>query len=210
MSKEFVFLACGWGLWCVLHSLLIAPRMSTLLVSLLGRYRYYFRLLYNLFAGVTLAPLMVVTAMMDGGRVFSWQGAWHILRFAMLTVALLLFSSGARYYDFGFFLGIRQIRERRQPKLLADSQQFSRNGALGIVRHPWYLGSLLVLWSILPAYHLASVVGAVVLSLYLVVGTFLEEKKLVADFGEAYRSYRHEVSMLIPVKWIRTLFQRKN
>ena len=34
--------------------------------------------------------------------------------------------------------------------------------------------------------------------LYLYVGTWLEEKKLVKQFGKKYKKYQEEVPMLIP------------
>ena len=37
-----------------------------------------------------------------------------------------------------------------------------------------------------------------VLTLYVIVGTMLEEKKLVLEFGEIYVKYKQEVPMLIP------------
>jgi protein-S-isoprenylcysteine O-methyltransferase Ste14 len=43
-----------------------------------------------------------------------------------------------------------------------------------------------------------------VFTAYVVVGTLLEEKKLVAEFGEEYRSYQRRVSMLVPLKWAGT------
>ena len=46
-------------------------------------------------------------------------------------------------------------------------------------------------------------ITAGVLSVYLVAGAFLEERKLVREFGEPYRAYRRRVSMFLPFKWIR-------
>ncbi len=42
-----------------------------------------------------------------------------------------------------------------------------------------------------------------VLTAYLVIGTFLEERKLVVEFGDQYRQYQREVPMLFPVKWMK-------
>jgi protein-S-isoprenylcysteine O-methyltransferase Ste14 len=36
------------------------------------------------------------------------------------------------------------------------------------------------------------------LTLYVIIGTWLEERKLVLEFGEAYLQYQKEVPMLIP------------
>jgi hypothetical protein len=41
-----------------------------------------------------------------------------------------------------------------------------------------------------------------------VIGTFLEERKLVREFGDRYRKYQAEVSMFIPLKWLQTKLHR--
>jgi protein-S-isoprenylcysteine O-methyltransferase Ste14 len=56
------------------------------------------------------------------------------------------------------------------------------------------------------ATRISTTLAGVILSLYLVVGTILEERKLVAEFGESYRAYQREVSMLVPWKWLSTAF----
>ncbi|RPH38077.1 MAG: DUF1295 domain-containing protein, partial [Desulfobulbaceae bacterium] len=74
-------------------------------------------------------------------------------------------------------------------------------GVFGLTRHPWYLGSLLLIWSILPGYSAVDLLVSTILSVYLVIGTFLEERKLLAEYGDAYRRYQHQVPMMLP--WIR-------
>jgi len=39
------------------------------------------------------------------------------------------------------------------------------------------------------------------LSVYLYVGTFFEERRLVHEFGDAYREYQRQVPRLIPAPW---------
>jgi protein-S-isoprenylcysteine O-methyltransferase Ste14 len=43
----------------------------------------------------------------------------------------------------------------------------------------------------------------VILSSYLIVGTYLEDKKLIWEFGEKYLIYQKRVSMLVPYKWLK-------
>jgi protein-S-isoprenylcysteine O-methyltransferase Ste14 len=50
---------------------------------------------------------------------------------------------------------------------------------------------------------MAALVGNGVLTVYIFVGTLIEERKLVHEFGDAYRSYQERVSMFVPLKWIR-------
>ena len=65
------------------------------------------------------------------------------------------------------------------------------------VRHPLYLGLLLSLWAV-PAMSAGHALFSAGLSAYIFVGISLEERDLVAQFGERYRRYAAEVGMLLP------------
>jgi len=65
------------------------------------------------------------------------------------------------------------------------------------VRHPLYACILAVLW-FRPEMMADGLLLAILWSGWIVVGTVLEERDLVADFGDAYRRYQREVPMLVP------------
>ncbi|TKB11834.1 isoprenylcysteine carboxylmethyltransferase family protein [Desulforhopalus sp. IMCC35007] len=191
-----------WICWCVMHSLLIEPAVAGRIKKRLGRYAGFYRLMYNLLSGVSLLPLVWFTLADGGAIVFSWSGPAVVLRFICIVLALLCFFEGARGYDMGSFLGVKQIRENEDSLLLGGDASFSEFGVFALVRHPWYVGSLLFVWSILTTYHEKSFAVAVILSVYLIVGTFLEERKILAEHGEMYRRYKERVSMFVPLKWL--------
>jgi protein-S-isoprenylcysteine O-methyltransferase Ste14 len=79
----------------------------------------------------------------------------------------------------------------------ATSDRLQTHGPYRLVRHPLMTGLLLCFWctSTFTAGHLLWAVG---LTGYILLGTFLEERDLVARFGAAYRSYAARVPAFFP------------
>ena len=72
---------------------------------------------------------------------------------------------------------------------------------LGLIRHPYYTATILLFWS--GDLDTTGLVINVVVTVYVVIGTWLEERKLVHEFGDRYRDYQRSVSMFVPWKWVR-------
>lgn len=79
--------------------------------------------------------------------------------------------------------------------------EFRADGPFGIVRHPIYLGWVLMVFAT-PTMTTSRLLFAVVSTLYLVIAIPLEERSLIAVFGDKYRAYQHQMRWrLIPGLW---------
>ncbi len=193
-----IFLCSLWIAWCVLHSLLISSYAHTTARILLGRYFGLYRLSYVLFSVVTLVPVLCYQYSLPQHVIFDWHGHWRLLPAGLLVYAAVLFYLGSRVYDMSYFLGISQWRQSRRAEAPAPLP-FHCDGILGYVRHPWYSGGIAFLWGAGPNSDV-SLPGKLILSAYLVIGTFLEEKRLQKELGAPYIAYCRTVPMLIPWK----------
>ena len=158
----------------------------------------YYRLAYNSFSIFTLIPVVVYQQLLDERIIFFWSGPWLLLKFSMYLVSFILFYGGYRVFDMQYVLGIRQIDEMRGGRKI-KALNFNTTGILKYVRHPWYSGAILLIWAFGPISDV-SLVSKIILTAYIIIGTFLEEKKLIHEIGEPYLKYRKKVPMFIPWK----------
>ncbi|MCJ7499549.1 isoprenylcysteine carboxylmethyltransferase family protein [bacterium] len=200
LNLEYIYLALLWTIWCAIHSLLISRVVVSRLKERYGdRYRFY-RVFFNLVSIVTLVPVLIYSNSLRGDPFFSWSGAWRPVQLFLAMGAIALFYTGGKHYDLWQFLGVRQVRENESRKGLTETGGIDTSGILGVIRHPWYTAAILIIWA--RPLNIPVLVTNAVLTSYLFVGTVLEERKLVAEFGEEYRNYQKRVPMFFPWKRI--------
>ena len=199
---KFALLALIWLMWCFLHSAMISLTVTGYLRHHLGdRFRYY-RLVYNGVALLTLVPVFLYAHSVQTEPLFSWEGYWRIGQVLLLAASLFLFLAGGRNYDGLTFLGLRQLRDRSSCTGLTETCELNTRGILGVVRHPWYAGGMMIVWA--GDLDVSALVTNLILTGYFIVGTLLEERKLSIGFPEAYKEYQQRVSMFFPYQWLKS------
>jgi methanethiol S-methyltransferase len=112
-----------------------------------------------------------------------------VLGFVLVLTSTFLIN---HFELFGLHQVANNLTGRDMPK-----PRFRTPLIYGFVRHPIYLGFIIAFWAA-PVMTQGHLLFAAVTTAYIFVGIFLEERDLVALFGDEYRRYRKTVSMLIP------------
>ncbi|WP_404382095.1 methyltransferase family protein [Caenispirillum salinarum] len=159
------------------------------------------RLAYNLFAVVHVGLVLAVGwwALGDAPS-FALPGWLEALMLAVSALGLILLLVFARSYDLGRFAGTHQLRMARREDAsaaeAADDEPLQTDGIHAWVRHPLYSAAFLVLWG--RAVDPLGLATAVWASLYLLIGSRFEERRLLRLYGEAYARYREKVPAFVP------------
>lgn len=179
-------------LWGVVHSLLASMETKDFFRRTLGNgFMKSYRLLYNLFAVVSFVPVLYLMLTLPDDPLYQIPAPFNfIMRVGQVLSVVLLFVAVFQT-DLLSFAGLRQLFEEQKTGPLIT------NGLYRFVRHPLYTFSLLILW-LSPNISVNSFVVYLALTIYVLVGIFFEERKLLREFGAAYAEYRAVTPMLIP------------
>jgi protein-S-isoprenylcysteine O-methyltransferase Ste14 len=199
MSNNLFYISLSVLGFAVVHSLTASISFKVWLRNKLGEafFEGWFRLFYNILSTVTLAPILLL-AVGEGTLLWTIKGNIVYLFQFFRLVALFGILISFHQIDWKSFIGIRQALAyyRKVPAPTAP-ERLVISGIYRFTRHPLYLFSILFLWC-KPTMPLPWFVFSSVATLYFLVGSLLEEKKMVQLYGNQYREYQKTVSWLIP------------
>lgn len=201
MWSDLVTLGLCWVAYGTAHSILAAPFVAERMKQWGGAAAAYYRLTYNVLSIVGLIPVLWFSASIHVSPLLQWVWPYTLIQYLCWALGIFIFALGMRGYDGREFLGLRQVAAYRAGFPNASPPVLTISGIHRIVRHPWYLALLLLLWA--RDVSAVTLVTNGVLTAYLFVGTYFEERKLVTAFGDSYRHYQETVSMFFPVKWLK-------
>ncbi|WP_047278138.1 methanethiol S-methyltransferase [Pseudomonas lundensis] len=154
------------------------------------------RATYVLFSSAVLAlmiwlwqPVSITVWRFESPLAVALLTSVYWLGWALVLVATFLISHLELF-------GIKQALDTVL-RLKAPDTSFKTPLLYKLVRHPMYAGFLMAFWAT-PHMTVGRLVFAVTCTLYIVIGSRLEEKDLLELFGDPYRRYQQRIGRLIP------------
>ncbi len=189
-----IIYAISWLIFAAVHSLLARQKIQKTLETV---FHSYYRLAYNILAFCKIITVLYIGKLwMSDMRLSSLNNSTLI--FSMYSIQLLgvfILALSLLAYDVGRFSGITQALHGEK---VTDpcKEPFQRKFLNRWVRHPLYTGAFLVLWG--GAVSELGIWTAVFGTLYLIIGTRYEERKLLKLYGAEYHIYQQEVPRYFP------------
>jgi protein-S-isoprenylcysteine O-methyltransferase Ste14 len=182
------------GLFAIQHSVMARPAFKRWWTRFVPK--SVERSTYVLFASLALllmywqwrplpAPVWTVS---DPLASVALQGVFWA-GFGIVLISTFLIS---HFELFGLYQVIARYLNRTSPET-----RFHTPGFYRYVRHPIYVGFILAFWGT-PTMTVGHLVFAIATTGYILLGIWFEERDLIDQFGDRYRSYRARVGMLFP------------
>ena len=173
-----------WVAYFAIHSILASGRVK----KALGEPSWY-RLFYVFISIATLVPVFIYGLGIESKYLFQISVATKIPSVGLGYAAYFIFRKAAKSYNLKAFIGV--AKETRS--------ELKTDGILSKMRHPFYTATIaIVLGFFLWSPTVSNLVLVLTWIAYLPIGIWLEEKKLIDLFGDAYLDYKKQVPALFP------------
>lgn len=202
LNTGTIYLISASILWGVLHSTLASHPVKAVLRRIAGDLAFdrLYRFSYNVFAVCSFYPIAMMLYTFADRPLYSIPSPWVYLTVIVQAIAAMVLISAVVQTGAAEFTGWEQLSstdEVKPPVLMTD-------GWYAHVRHPLYVGILIFAW-LIPEMTVNRLTLLIVFTLYIFIGAWFEERKLLKDFAPAYAEYMARVPMFIP-----KIFPRKS
>lgn len=188
---DHLIYALMWFGFASSHSMLAGAEVRRGIGRLAGRAH---RLVYNALALVALLAVLATGRWLAGSALpFVMPLALHWVMNVAVITGLVLGWVAIRSYHLGAFIGTAQLRGTDD-----TAAPLAVSGLHRWMRHPLYSAVLLIVWGM--ARSELDLATACWVTLYLIIGSRIEEQRLIARYGDAYRRYRSATPAFLP-RW---------
>lgn len=191
LAQPYITLILLWIIFAIIHSGLASAFAMEKIGAWLGK---YYRPVYSLLVLIVL--FILIHYHYAAINTIMWRPHW----IEKLLAGILLITGFAAvaislWNNLLILSGIAGLMNTPAP------QTFESGFLHRYVRHPLYTGVLFLLWGIFLGYpYMNNLISAVFYTLYMFIAIYFLERKLVAQYGSSYQTYRATVPMVLPLK----------
>jgi len=190
-------LILAWTGFFSIHSILASISAKEAIHKRFPHFSPYYRLIYNISSLILLIPIFLFSHSINSPTLWQWQGTMKVFSTIVLLLAAGAFLFTLRYYDSSEFIGTKQIGAKDKESKGEDL--FTLSPLHRYVRHPWYFLAISIIWT--RDMNLVFFVTATMVTSYFIIGSKLEERKLIHYYGEKYERYISAVPGIFPLPW---------
>lgn len=184
-----LILTIHWLSYCLFHSILADNNVKNFFLKFFKITLTSYRLIYNIIAFLWLMVVLYIHVAMKSKVLFYTNSYTNVAAaIGVLGGAGIMLACIVKYFS--------QLSGLKDPAL---TDKLQTQGLHQWVRHPLYFGTFVFITGLLLFFPLLkNLIAVLVIIIYTLAGTLLEEKKLVIQFGEDYIKYKKKVPMILP------------
>lgn len=188
---EYLLIVSGVLIFGLQHSGISALRIKNYIIDRWGKEGYA-----RLFNTTSIVGIMVPFIAMN-----YWNWLYFVIEPGLIQP--LLFSSGVVLIAIGLvvtMMASRVISVSTVADMRTDREaDLVTGGIYSRTRHPLYLATILLLLGLAALYPFDRViVFSIALCVYVIIGAYLEERKLIIHYGQKYLEYRKQAGFMLP------------
>jgi protein-S-isoprenylcysteine O-methyltransferase Ste14 len=193
-NSGFLFIL-GFGLvFGVIHSTLASSRVKAFATRVFGlKASRHYRLFYVTTAVIISLGYFAPVVILKDASLYEIPTPWRYLTLVFQLGAGILFIVTLFQTSLLHFTGLATLMGEKP-----SADRLITNGFYRYTRHPIYLFSLILLW-LLPVMTWNRLALAIGVTVYTLIGSLLEERRLAVQFGQEYMEYKKRTPWLIPI-----------
>jgi protein-S-isoprenylcysteine O-methyltransferase Ste14 len=188
MHFDYLILIISWGIYFLLHSGLASNSAKNTMESWLGGKKGY-RLFYSLLSLVGLTLIGYLIVLFPSTEIMVRDGWYRYIGMVLSIWGVLIINFTFRSISLSSFLGLKK----------EENRELITHGIYAKIRHPLYTGTILItlgMFLFVPTDLI--LISVACIWVYLPIGIYFEEQKLIRQFGEDYLKYKKETKALFP------------
>jgi len=153
-----------------------------------GMQAHHYRLLYTVVGLLTTGVWLYFIYTLADSPLYAIEGVMQYVLYTLQVLGLCIVLAAFRPIDSAVFLGLKKAEQQTDPFII--------QGVFRYIRHPMYTGFMLFLLA-KPEHSMVSLHFALAVSVYFIIGSKLEEKRMLAEHPD-YADYQQKVGAFIP------------